>query len=148
MAKVCLGSCSCCTRTLSAALVGLAVVGCGGIKTYPVEGTVRFEDGKPAQELAGGFVNFEPQEGNVSAVGVIRADGTYRLTTLRPNDGAPAGKYRVAVTPPTPPDPDRPPPPVMHPRFLEVSNSGLEFTVEKKKKNQIDIQVERAKRKP
>lgn len=122
------------------ALTGLTAGGCGGTKTYPVEGQVVFQDGKPATELAGGMVTFDCPEAKVSAQGSIQADGRFRLGTFRPDDGAVAGEHLVAITPPPPPNPDRPPPPVMRPL-----KSGLKKTVEPKS-NQIEIRVERAKR--
>src|SRR5262249_26696490 len=107
--------------------------------------TILFEDGKPAKELAGGFVHFDPVEGKISALGEIRSDGSYRLYTNKKDDGAPLGKYRVTVSPPPLPDPDKPSKPILHPRFLSAETSKLEFTVEAKK-NQWNIKVERAKR--
>src|SRR5262245_62694231 len=86
-----------------AALILLLGFGCGGRKTYPVEGRVVWSDGTPAKELAGGMVSFdlitdEPKD-KVNPHGDIQEDGSFRLQTFKPDDGAPAGKYRVAVTP-------------------------------------------------
>src|SRR5262245_20495486 len=81
----------------------LMAAGCGGRKTYPVQGKVLWSDGKPATELAGGMVQFdlvtwEPKE-KVSPHATILEDGSYRLTSFKQHDGAPAGKYRVWVVP-------------------------------------------------
>ncbi len=129
----------------SVAVFCLTVMGCNSQKTYPVEGIVQFRDGKPAKELAGGFVNFEAVDGKLSAQGEIQADGTFRLGTFKPTDGAPPGPYHVTITPPAPEDPDRPPPPVMDRRFERLEKSGLEFTV-KPEENKVTFRVDRARR--
>jgi hypothetical protein len=79
---------------------GVGAAGCtGGANTpYPVRGTV-YLDGQPATELAGGTVTFNSSELQKSASGPIEADGTYRLGSLKPGDGAVPGKYRVTVSP-------------------------------------------------
>jgi hypothetical protein len=76
----------------------LAVAGCGSAKVYPVSGRVNF-NGKP---MAGtGSITFIPvvqKEGAPMAGGEVLANGTYQLTTVKANDGALAGEYRVAIT--------------------------------------------------
>jgi hypothetical protein len=88
---------------LLGATAGAALVaaGCGGGANapYPVEGTV-FLDGQPAKELAGGTVTFNSTALHKSASGEIQADGTYRLGSLKQDDGAIPGKYQVTVSPP------------------------------------------------
>jgi hypothetical protein len=70
--------------------------GCGsGI--YPVEGQIVWQDGSPAKELARGFVIFDLPEKQTSARGTIQADGSFRLTTKKPDDGALPGDYKVLV---------------------------------------------------
>ena len=85
----------------AAALAGLTAAGCGGgaDTPYPVRGTV-YLDGQPATELAGGTVTFNSAQLHKSASGVIEADGTYRLGSLKADDGAIPGKYQVTVSPP------------------------------------------------
>ncbi len=114
-----------------------AVGGCGGPKTYAVQGKVIYKDGTP---LTDGQVVFEPVDPTVkvSARGDIKPDGTFRLTTYKDGDGAVEGKYRAVVLPPWPPEvyENRPaPPPVIDPRFQEFERSGLEFTVTPGKNN-------------
>jgi hypothetical protein len=86
----------------------LVVAGCsGGNSPHPVQGTV-FLDGQPATELAGGTVMFNSSELGRSASGEIQADGTFRLGSLKKDDGALPGKYQVTVSPPeTPPAGER-----------------------------------------
>jgi hypothetical protein len=71
----------------------LLAAGCGA-RTVPVKGVVTF-DGKP---LAHAFVLFIHQEaGGRDASGTTDAQGAFRLSTFRPNDGALPGSYKVTV---------------------------------------------------
>src|SRR5262249_50056903 len=78
---------------LAGTVVGGA--GCGGKKPVKVEGTVTL-DGEP---LAGVTVSFRPKgdETGRSANGMTGSDGTFRLTTFMPNDGALPGEYTIVV---------------------------------------------------
>ena len=78
-------------------LVALGLAGCGGGK-YPVRGTVTLDDGTP---LTKGLVVFERVDGGppITARGEIQADGTYELSTDKPGDGVPPGKYKVLLNP-------------------------------------------------
>jgi hypothetical protein len=74
--------------------------GCGEElpKTVSVVGKVTFKD----QPLTEGTVTFMPltiPSGLPSrpAVGALRAEGTYRLSTFRPDDGAVPGEYLVVI---------------------------------------------------
>src|SRR5262245_53145575 len=101
-------------------------------KTYPVEGTVVFDDDKPAKALVGGLVSFESVADKSNASGEIQGNGSYRLTSPTGTDGVPAGKYRVLVMPPEPKDPDHPPPTVLPDRYRSYERSGIEVTVAEK----------------
>lgn len=77
-----------------------AMCGCGdgGVARYPVSGAVHV-DGQPA---AGAIVVFCPVETSPEAdrlrpAGRADATGVFRLTTIEPDDGAPAGAYKVLV---------------------------------------------------
>src|SRR5437773_10785720 len=79
-----------------AAFLVLAGFGCGG-KDQPVkvEGVVTL-DGEPVE---GAIVSFLPDEGGGRfAHGLTAKDGSFRLTTYKPDDGALRGDYRVTVT--------------------------------------------------
>src|SRR5205085_1060070 len=81
------------------------VTGCADPRRpYPVKGTILFEDGQPARELANYLVTFESSELHASSVGVVAEDGTFQLKTLKENDGAIPGSYRVTLTPPLTPE--------------------------------------------
>ena len=68
--------------------------GCGSDRpeTTPVGGIVTW-DGRPVTE---GRIMFYPENGR-AATGQIGSDGTYSLTTFKPNDGAMLGKHRVTI---------------------------------------------------
>ena len=117
------------------------VAGCGGSKLYPVEGKVVFPDGTP---LTGGTVEFGPTDKDalLGPRGEIGVDGTFRMSTFKEGDGAPAGHYRVLITPPENIEPDRPRPRPIHPRFTSFEKSGLEYTVKPGKNEFFTITVE------
>ena len=83
------------------ALVALAS-GCGGNKgprLYPVKGSVRI-NGEPARGVNIMFTPVAPPEGGatpLSPAAVTGEDGSFRLMSFKPGDGAPAGDYRVTV---------------------------------------------------
>lgn len=72
------------------------VTGCGTSKvpTYPVSGTVLFEDGSP---VLTGTVELESRDHGLTAAGRIRDDGSFVLGTYTSNDGACAGPHKVIV---------------------------------------------------
>ncbi len=83
------------------ALIALMPVtaGCqkdGKTPVYPVRGSV-FYKGKPA---AGIVVVIRPVAGGTArpSSGTTSADGSFRITTFAPDDGAPAGEYVVTLT--------------------------------------------------
>jgi hypothetical protein len=83
----------------------------------------------------------------VSARGRIQPDGTFRLGTYQPVDGAIEGKHLVVIIPP-PPVGDRDEmktlPLVIDPRFQRFETSGLKVTVSRDaSENQFPITVER-----
>jgi hypothetical protein len=127
-------------------LLLFGVVGCGR-DFYPVHGTVTFPDGTP---LPGGLVICEMTEGDKTfmARGAIQKDGTFRLSTEKPGDGARPGKYRVLVTPVEVYEPDearglRAVPrksPGIDGRYLDYQTSGLELEV-KPGPNEVTLTV-------
>jgi hypothetical protein len=74
-------------------LVFAAFAGCQrGPKMAPVAGKVLY-NGKP---LEFGSIAFQPPRGQ-PAQGDIRSDGTFTLSTYRPNDGAVVGPHKVRI---------------------------------------------------
>jgi hypothetical protein len=135
------------SRAAAVALVLLLCAGGCGPKLHPVRGKVTFGDGKPVTE---GMVVFERkgEEKPVTARGEIEADGSYRLGTHAPGDGAPAGTYRVLVAPKSDPNavdkPAKPPP--FDPRYADFRTSGLEFEVKADDPNDFPITVKKKAR--
>jgi len=66
--------------------------------TYPVTGTITTERGQP---YPGGSLQFRPDSNeDLTVLGDIEKDGTFRLRTLKGSDraeGAPAGSYQVTI---------------------------------------------------
>lgn len=87
-------------RQLRLAVVMLllaAPLGCSGGKV-PVRGVVTLDDGSP---LTKGLVVFERRDGGppITARGEIQPDGRYEISTDKPSDGVPLGRYKVLVNP-------------------------------------------------
>jgi hypothetical protein len=82
--------------TVSLLVLISPVVGCGSRQaaTYPVSGTVRFEDGRPVPV---GVIEFRHEFSGLTARGKLDDRGEFRLGTYRNDDGAPAGNYRVVL---------------------------------------------------
>lgn len=122
----------------------VCLIGCGGSRIYPVEGTIVYADGTPAgKELAGYQVTFESVEKKIGASGMVTEEGTFQLSTEKPNDGALMGKHKVAITAPIEDVADRPPAKyLLAEKFKKLDSSGLEVTIENKK-NQITLKVEK-----
>jgi hypothetical protein len=127
---------------VAATLFLTAGIGCGHkLRTYPVEGVVVWSDGKPAVELAGGFVTVDSVELNVSSQGVILSNGTFTLGTYGKDDGVPAGTYRASVT--RPPDVEITGRAVRLPsKYENVARSGLVVMVEPKP-NSVTLKLDR-----
>ena len=137
----------------SISLLGLVLLLCGcgkGDGPFPVEGKVVWEDGTPATELANAIVIFDLPEKQTSARGNIQADGTFKLTTHKPNDGALAGDYKVLIIEVGRksgggPDPSDIAPGVMDSMYSDPTNTDLLATV-KPGINQVTLTVKRAPR--
>jgi hypothetical protein len=122
----------------------LGIAGCGG-KLYPVHGTVTLEDGTPLKK---GMVIFEGTiEGKtVMARGALQADGSYQLSTNKPEDGVPPGRYRVLINPMDLSEvPDEKKNLPFDIKYLKFDTSGLEYEV-KAGANEIPIQLTRSKK--
>ena len=87
---------------LAAGALVMLAAGCGkkGPVLYPVKGVVRI-NGEPAKDVNVMFTPVGPLEGvtePLSPAGVTGEDGSFRLMSFKPGDGAPAGEYRVTVS--------------------------------------------------
>ncbi len=127
------------------------LIGCN--KNSQVTGKITFPDGTP---FTTGTVVFENEK--TSANGRIQPDGTYRLGSVKENDGVPKGSYRVSISgavtygaaPEAPKDPyasrgsASPLPasiPLINRKFFSAETSELKCDV--KGNTVYDIQVEK-----
>jgi hypothetical protein len=87
------------------ALIGTACAKPGedAVAVHAVSGQVLFEGNRPPPE--GAFVVFKPvkempllEKMGGNPRGTVAKDGRFKLTTRRPEDGAPAGDYEVIIT--------------------------------------------------
>ncbi len=115
------------------------LTGCGA-GLQPVRGTVKLADGKPA---AGSQVVFEggPEGKKVSARGDVREDGSFELSTYKPGDGVPTGKYKVQVNPPPMVNAEAAYVSPFNVKYSNFETSGLEFEVKSGQRNDFPIQV-------
>lgn len=139
-------------RLLGTVTIGM-FAGCsdGRPATYPVEGRVTFEDGTP---VTSGTVEFESLDSRINARGSIHPDGTFRLSTFEPGDGAVAGRHRSVVVQLLIAQADRTiqhshgpeaAARAVHPRHASYETSGLEFDVSESGRNSVTIMVDAAR---
>ena len=130
---------------LAVPVLVVVFAGCGGGK-YPVRGVVTLDDGKP---LTRGLVVFERVDGGppISARGDVGADGRFELSTEKPGDGVPAGKYKVLINPLDLSDvPDEQKKLPFDAKYMKFETSGLECEV-KSGGTEFPITVTRPKKK-
>jgi len=117
----------------------MLIAGCGG-GLQPVRGTVTLADGKPA---AGSQVVLEggPEGKKIAARGDVREDGSFELSTFKPGDGVPPGKYKVRVNPPPMVNAEAAYISPFNTKYSNFETSGLEFEVKSGQRNEFPIQV-------
>lgn len=86
-------------KLYSSAAVTVTIVasfaGCSHrVATYPVKGTVHFDDGEPVRI---GSIEFRCPQTGVCARAKLNEDGTFSLGTFAADDGAPAGDYKIII---------------------------------------------------
>ena len=136
----------CYLNLFAVAVIGALVVGCGSGGVYPVEGQVVWKDGTPAKNLAGSLVFFELAEKQTNSRGSIDAEGSFQLTTNKPNDGAPAGEHTVLIIEVGRkslggPDSSNLAPSKIDTRYASPATSDLRATV-KSGRNKVSLTVE------
>lgn len=133
------------TRLLFFLSIALCI-GCGSGR-YPVHGTVKYADGSP---LEGGTVIAEGMaEGKlVSLQANVEPDGTFKLGSMAPGDGALPGSYKAVVMPVALGDSELAAgkTPSVEGKYTKFETSGIEFEVTKGP-NKVDITVAKPKRK-
>lgn len=111
----------------------LALAGCGskGPTLYPVKGKVVSADGKSLEHATVVFHPVVAGDPSLSKPrGKVGADGTFTLTTITTDDGAPAGEYKVTVELwLAGPRSDDPPANRLPPKYASPEQSGLTATV-------------------
>jgi hypothetical protein len=105
-----------------------------------VHGKVTRTDGSP---LVKARVTFECDGPPVSATAMTDEQGEFQLGTYRVGDGAPAGRYRVALAEWRGDDADHPVPRTIDPKYERFDTSALVFTVEEGQ-NSFAIQLKPA----
>jgi hypothetical protein len=109
--------------------------GCNPSNIHPVQGQVVWKkNNAPATELAGALVFFEQPDKQLSARGQIAPDASFRLTTNKQNDGAPAGENIVLLVeigrkPAGGPDATALAPGKLDPRYSTHSTTDLKATI-------------------
>jgi hypothetical protein len=128
-------------------VAGIAMLGiCGGCaerppETYSTTVTITYADNKP---VVGAQVALRSDDGRFNARGTAGSDGSCRLTTFEPEDGAVLGHHTVIVAKPVlRGDPDVPyTGPRIASKYANLATSGLKITVTKDKtKNVFPLQV-------
>ena len=75
--------------------VAILCAGCSSrVATYPVSGSVKFEDGRPVRV---GFIEFRDPKSGVTSRGKLNDAGAFQLGTFSDADGAPAGDYQIII---------------------------------------------------
>jgi hypothetical protein len=88
-----------------------------------------------------GTVMFVPETGRAGS-GVIGSDGSYRLTTYEPDDGALVGLHKISVAIPEGSETRSARAAVAIPRkYMSPESSGLTFDVKAGVENQVDLQL-------
>ena len=136
------------------ALSMVGTIGCGqrGIRTYPIQGTLKYRGTE--ETVSGARVEMRPvdpidKQHRVTTVGIVQDDGAIEFTTFQPGDGAIEGKHQVILREPPMPrgwDFDErggPPPPKIPRKYKSYSSSGLTLDVTPGGENRLDIQIER-----
>lgn len=135
---------SVCATVATIALLAV-VAGCGSSRpdglpeTAIIQGVVKL-NGAPLNE---GVVRFVPEDTACNpGVGMIKADGTFELSTYDYLDGATVGKHKVVVHVEPHLDGSSPDPPVQTPRkYHEVSTTPLEIEVKSGETNEVVLEI-------
>ena len=128
----------------------LGTLGCskGGIPTYPVAGTIKYESGQP---VPGAVITFSvvgpiDKDHKVSATGTADEQGNFTITTYGPDDGALEGQHQITVHEPAPPpgwdrDTQGAPPKKIPPKYYSFGTSGLDIDVKTDGPNELNIVI-------
>lgn len=128
-------------------LLSLALcIGCGSGR-YPVIGTVKYADGTPLD--AGTVIAEGTVDGKlVSVQANVEPDGSFKLGSETPGDGALPGSYKAVVMPVALGDSELAAgkTPAVEGKYTKFETSGIQFEVTKGP-NKLDITVSKPNRK-
>jgi hypothetical protein len=118
----------------------LTSIGCGRSSQrplFPVRGQVMV-NGHPAEEALVVLVPLVEDNDQPRSHGFCLADGSFELSTYKPGDGAPAGRYTVSIvwSKTNPNDNRSRGPDLLRGRYAQAEKSGLQVEV-KEGKNQL-----------
>ncbi len=125
----------------------LSTVGCSRgdrLETYPIDGKIVFSNGNPFAGGSQSFIVFQSKEHGVTATGVVELDGSFKVGTYDPEDGAVAGRHRVSISPPVPEgNPERSKAvSTFNSKYQSIAKSGIEVTVDPNGENQVTITLD------
>jgi hypothetical protein len=118
--------------------VVLSLMGCGKhttVSVYPVQGTVRYS-GAPASGAKVVLYATDRHDATIPfPTGIAQSDGSFKLSSYKDGDGAPAGTYNVAIEwlEPIPAGVNREmftPSDRLHGKYANPERSNLKVTVE------------------
>ncbi|MBX3432547.1 MAG: carboxypeptidase regulatory-like domain-containing protein [Pirellulales bacterium] len=116
----------------------LVAAGCGGRNTGKVTGRVIGPDGAP---LVRARVTAAPVGEGKTVYGTTDAEGRYSLSTGNPDEGVPAGEYRVGVVEDLG-DPELHKQPTIPRRYGNPAMSGIGFEVAAGESKTLEITLE------
>jgi hypothetical protein len=128
---------------LGGALLLATAWGCnsGQKPVYPVKGRLTWEDGSKVTQLSGGMVIFQCDTEEMSAKASIDEQGAFVLGTYKLDDGAVAGKHKVAIMQPADENAgDYRALQVVDRKYESMETTDLEATIEAKT-NEIVLKV-------
>lgn len=131
------------TFAIAGLAIALGTAGCGQSRTVPVRGQVLWDDGSPAGDLVGYTVESTVPGSTVSARADIGADGRFTMSTFVQGDGTEPGTHQVSIAPIPRGETDPPPKVKLPARYADAQKSGLTFTVERGKTNDVKLTVSR-----
>ena len=102
-----------------------------------------WDDGTPAGDLVGYTVESTVPGSTVSARGDIAADGRFTMSTFVEGDGTEPGMHQVSIAPIPRGELDPPPKVRLPARYANAQKSGLAFTIERGKTNDVKLIVSR-----